>query len=70
MKAGGGLITLDDLAGYRAKQREPIRGSYRGYDVSPRRRRPPAASASSRCSTSWRPSTSTGTPGTPPRRCT
>ncbi len=33
MKAGGGLITLADLAGYRARQREPIHGTYRGYDV-------------------------------------
>ena len=33
MKAGGGLITKEDLAGYKAMQREPIVGSYRGYDV-------------------------------------
>jgi gamma-glutamyltranspeptidase / glutathione hydrolase len=33
MKAGGGLITKDDLAKYTAKQRTPIRGSYRGFDV-------------------------------------
>jgi gamma-glutamyltranspeptidase / glutathione hydrolase len=33
MKAGGGLISADDLAGYQAIQREPIHGSYRGYDV-------------------------------------
>jgi gamma-glutamyltranspeptidase/glutathione hydrolase len=33
MKAGGGLITRDDLAGYRAVERAPIRGRYRGYDV-------------------------------------
>jgi gamma-glutamyltranspeptidase/glutathione hydrolase len=33
MKAGGGLITPDDLAGYTAKLREPIHGTYRGYDV-------------------------------------
>ena len=33
MKAGGGLITKDDLAGYQAMQREPIHGVYRGYDV-------------------------------------
>jgi gamma-glutamyltranspeptidase/glutathione hydrolase len=29
----GGLITLEDLKGYQAKKREPIRGSYRGYDI-------------------------------------
>jgi gamma-glutamyltranspeptidase/glutathione hydrolase len=33
MKAGGGLIGKADLAGYRAKQRRPIHGTYRGYDV-------------------------------------
>ncbi|HEX7157709.1 MAG TPA: gamma-glutamyltransferase [Edaphobacter sp.] len=32
-KAGGGLITAEDLAAYQVKDREPIRGSYRGYDV-------------------------------------
>jgi gamma-glutamyltranspeptidase/glutathione hydrolase len=30
---GGGLITAADLAAYEAKEREPIRGSYRGYDI-------------------------------------
>ena len=33
MTANGGLITKDDLAGYRARTREPVRGEYRGYDV-------------------------------------
>jgi gamma-glutamyltranspeptidase/glutathione hydrolase len=33
MKAGGGLMTLADLAGYRPRRRAPLRGSYRGYDV-------------------------------------
>jgi gamma-glutamyltranspeptidase / glutathione hydrolase len=33
MKAGGGLITRDDLAKYEAKERKPIHGTYRGYDV-------------------------------------
>jgi len=33
MKAGGGLITKDDLATYRARLREPIHGTYRGYEV-------------------------------------
>jgi gamma-glutamyltranspeptidase/glutathione hydrolase len=32
-KAGGGLITADDLAAYEVKDRRPIKGSYRGYDV-------------------------------------
>jgi len=30
---GGGLITVDDLAHYEVKEREPVRGSYRGYEV-------------------------------------
>jgi len=30
---GGGLITAEDLAAYEVKEREPIRGSYRGYDI-------------------------------------
>ena len=33
MKAGGGLITRDDLAAYQALARQPTKGSYRGYDV-------------------------------------
>ena len=32
MKAGGGLITKDDLAKYVAKERVPLRGTYRGFD--------------------------------------
>ena len=28
-----GLITLEDLADYRPRKREPVRGSYRGYEV-------------------------------------
>jgi gamma-glutamyltranspeptidase/glutathione hydrolase len=33
MKARGGFITRDDLARYRAIEREPVRGSYRGYGL-------------------------------------
>jgi gamma-glutamyltranspeptidase/glutathione hydrolase len=33
MKKGGGLITAEDLAHYEVKEREPIRGTYRGYEV-------------------------------------
>jgi gamma-glutamyltranspeptidase/glutathione hydrolase len=33
MQRGGGLITKEDLAAYRAKRRTPIRGSYRGYEI-------------------------------------
>jgi gamma-glutamyltranspeptidase / glutathione hydrolase len=33
MKAGGGFITKEDLAAYRAKERKPVHGTYRGYDV-------------------------------------
>jgi gamma-glutamyltranspeptidase/glutathione hydrolase len=30
---GGGLVTAADLAAYEVKEREPIRGSYRSYDI-------------------------------------
>jgi len=30
VQAGGGIWTLEDLAGYRVVEREPVRGSYRG----------------------------------------
>jgi gamma-glutamyltranspeptidase / glutathione hydrolase len=33
MQKGGGLITTEDLARYEVKEREPVRGSYRGYEV-------------------------------------
>jgi gamma-glutamyltranspeptidase/glutathione hydrolase len=33
MKAGGGSITKEDLAAYKANARTPIHGTYRGYDV-------------------------------------
>ena len=33
MKANGGLITLEDLRGYVAKERTPVRGSYRGHEI-------------------------------------
>ena len=33
MKKNGGIITLDDLDNYQAFEREPIRGSYRGYEI-------------------------------------
>jgi gamma-glutamyltranspeptidase/glutathione hydrolase len=33
MKAGNGLISKEDLAGYRANLRAPIHGTYRGYDI-------------------------------------
>src|SRR5580698_2774695 len=33
VRKGGGLITADDLGKYEVKEREPVRGSYRGYDV-------------------------------------
>jgi len=33
MKKGGGLITADDLAHYEVKEREAVRGTYRGYEV-------------------------------------
>jgi gamma-glutamyltranspeptidase/glutathione hydrolase len=33
MQAGGGLITREDLAAYRANVRQPIHGTYRGHDI-------------------------------------
>jgi len=33
MQARGGLITKDDLAGYRAIERQPVKGAYRGYGL-------------------------------------
>ena len=33
MQSGGGLITKADLAGYQARARTPVRGTYRGYDI-------------------------------------
>jgi gamma-glutamyltranspeptidase/glutathione hydrolase len=33
IQKGGGLITADDLAQYEVKERQPIRGTYRGYEI-------------------------------------
>jgi gamma-glutamyltranspeptidase/glutathione hydrolase len=33
VQAAGGIITSDDLQAYRALIREPVRGTYRGYDI-------------------------------------
>ena len=33
MKANNGLITLEDLKNYQAKERVPVRGTYRGYEI-------------------------------------
>jgi gamma-glutamyltranspeptidase/glutathione hydrolase len=33
MQRGGGLITEADLAAYEVKEREPVRGTYRGYEI-------------------------------------
>ena len=33
IQKGGGLVTAQDLAQYEVKERLPIRGSYRGYDI-------------------------------------
>src|SRR5262245_62035231 len=33
MKRHGGLITLEDMRGYVAKEREPLHGTYRGYEI-------------------------------------
>ena len=33
VRAGGGLMTREDLRNYRPIERAPVRGSYRGYDI-------------------------------------
>jgi gamma-glutamyltranspeptidase/glutathione hydrolase len=33
MKANGGLITKEDLAKYTAKERTPLRGTYKGFEI-------------------------------------
>src|ERR1700674_5646823 len=33
MQKGGGLLTAHDLAHYGVREREPVRGTYRGYDI-------------------------------------
>jgi gamma-glutamyltranspeptidase/glutathione hydrolase len=33
VRAAGGVMTVDDLKNYRAIERAPVRGSYRGYDI-------------------------------------
>jgi gamma-glutamyltranspeptidase/glutathione hydrolase len=33
VEKGGGLVTAKDLAAYEVKEREPVRGSYRGYEI-------------------------------------
>ena len=33
VQQGGGLLTAADLAAYQAKDREPLLGAYRGYDI-------------------------------------
>jgi gamma-glutamyltranspeptidase/glutathione hydrolase len=34
VRAGGGIWTADDLASYRVAEREPVRGAYRGWQIS------------------------------------
>src|SRR5262245_15198358 len=34
MAAHGGLITKKDLAAYKAKERKPVTGTFRGYDIA------------------------------------
>jgi gamma-glutamyltranspeptidase/glutathione hydrolase len=33
IKSGGGLITAQDLADYEVKERQPVKGNYRGYEI-------------------------------------
>jgi gamma-glutamyltranspeptidase/glutathione hydrolase len=34
LAANGGLITKDDLAAYEAKERAPVKGTFRGYEIA------------------------------------
>jgi gamma-glutamyltranspeptidase/glutathione hydrolase len=34
MEAHNGLITMEDLAGYKVVEREPVRGTFRGFDIA------------------------------------
>ena len=34
MAANGGLITKEDLAAYEAKERAPVKGTFRGYEIA------------------------------------
>ena len=34
MEAHNGLITMEDLANYRVVEREPVRGTYRGFEIA------------------------------------
>jgi len=33
LQKSGGLVTADDLAHYEVKERQPVRGTYRGYEI-------------------------------------
>src|SRR5262249_47582292 len=33
IRNGGGLMTMEDLAAYKAVERTPLHGTYRGYDI-------------------------------------
>jgi gamma-glutamyltranspeptidase / glutathione hydrolase len=33
MRANGGLISKEDLAAYRARERKPVKGTYKGYEI-------------------------------------
>jgi gamma-glutamyltranspeptidase/glutathione hydrolase len=33
IQRGGGLMMAEDLAGYEVKERQPVRGAYRGYEI-------------------------------------
>ena len=49
MKSNGGLISKDDLAVYQAKERQPVRGTYRGYEIVTMPPPSSGVSLSSRC---------------------
>lgn len=54
MQKNGGLITKEDLAAYKAVERTPISGDYRGYQFTPCHRHPPVGFISCRSSIFWK----------------
>jgi gamma-glutamyltranspeptidase/glutathione hydrolase len=67
MAANGGTITAADLKNYRVAVREPLRGTYRGYDIVTMPPPSSAASRSCRCSRCWSRTMSARWVPTPPR---
>ncbi len=70
MERHGGLITLDDLARYATVERAPVRGRYRGLEITGPRRPAAGASTWSRSSTCCRATTWRGSASARSTACT